>query len=128
MKSIAVALPPWVDEKRKELVYSPQPSLYFTLGPLLQWQDIDVMFTELANYAAGSGVKLQITELVKELKDLCSPQTLVARLSVSNILREQFILHVAAAEQLGTTLYAYVIRLSPQGSIMGIRATHLYPN
>jgi hypothetical protein len=125
MKAIAVALPDWVNEKKKELALNPSPSLYFMLLPLMQWQDIDRMFNELGPYAAGSGVQLQISELVKELKTMYPSQTLVARLTVSNILREQIFLRIAALEKLDNTLHAYVLRLSPQGTIMSVRTAHL---
>jgi hypothetical protein len=125
MKAIAVALPPWVDEKKKELIDSGQISIYFALRPLLQWQNLDLTQKLLSLYTAGSGVQLQLEELGKELSMAHAPQTLVARVSVSHILREQLFLHIAYADQPDKTLHAYVLRLNTQGLIMSIRTAHL---
>lgn len=125
MKPIAFVLPDWVVDKRKELALDPCPCVYYNMLPLMKWCDIDQMCKSLVPFVGGSGIELQWTELIKELKTMYASKVLMARLTLSHILREQIFLRIASEDNLDETLHAYVFRISARGQIMSIRTAHL---
>lgn len=120
--AIAVVIPNWVTDLKKKQAPNTR-ALYQLLPALMQWKNYGFIQDFILAHAVNSGVKFQIELALKHIEEmfekLSDTNSLVARISVSAYLPQQFILTIEPKEGLNISSNI-VLRMNEGGLIEGV--------